>query len=160
MNFEVIRRADNSRYANGYDIRLVNLAHISLFIKFILTTSSGKHMEVISHAHIVSLMCKLLTCSKNSDDLSFGFDRSRNRRRNEITNNKNVKSKFHLKSLLKDALGFAEHQEKHTYGLGYKLSLTGKKGDSVRDKAVGVADARIKIDHIHLYVPHYTPSIQ
>ena len=28
------------------------------------------------------------------------------------------------------------------------------------DKAGGIADARNKTDHIHWYVPHYTPSIQ
>ena len=27
------------------------------------------------------------------------------------------------------------------------------------DKAAGIADARSKIDHIHWYVLHYTPSI-
>ena len=27
-------------------------------------------------------------------------------------------------------------------------------------KAVALADATIKVDHIHWYVPHYTPSIQ
>ena len=31
---------------------------------------------------------------------------------------------------------------------------------SFLDKAAGIADARIKVDHIHWYVPHYTPSIQ
>ena len=29
--------------------------------------------------------------------------------------------------MLKDVFGFAEHQEKATYGLGYKLTLTRKK---------------------------------
>ena len=62
--------------------------------------------------------------------------------------------------MLKDVLGFAEHEEKATYGLGYKLILTRKKDDAVIDKAADTADARIKIDDIHWYVPHYTPSIQ
>ena len=62
--------------------------------------------------------------------------------------------------MLKDVFGFAEHQEKVTYGLGYKLTLTRIKNDAVLDKAVGVADVRIKNDHIPSYVPHYTPSIQ
>ena len=31
LNFEVIKKADNSRYANGNDIRLNNLAPIDLF---------------------------------------------------------------------------------------------------------------------------------
>ena len=56
LNFEVIKKADNSRYGNGNDIRLVNLGPIALFSKIKLTTSSGKHLENISHAHIFSLM--------------------------------------------------------------------------------------------------------
>ena len=51
-------------------------------------------------------------------------------------------------------------KKKLTYGLGYKLTLTGKKDDAVIAKTSVTADARIKRDHIHWYVPHYTPSIQ
>ena len=87
LNFEVVKRADNSRYANGNDIRLVNLGPIALFSNFKLTTTSGKHLDDISHSHIVSLMYKLITSSKDSDDLSVGFDNSRNRRREELTLN-------------------------------------------------------------------------
>ena len=160
LNFEVIQKADDSRYANGKDTRLINLGPIALFSNFELTTSSGKHLEDISHAHIVSLMYKLITSSKDSNGLSIGFDQSRNRRRDELAANKSVKGKFHLKKLLKDVLGFAECQEKATYVLGYKLTLTRNKDDAVIDKAGVTADARIRIDHIHWYVPHYTPSIQ
>ena len=151
LNFEVIKKIDDSRYANGSDIRLINLGPIALFSNFILTTSSEKHLEDISHAHIVSLMYKLLTSSKDSNDLSIGFD---HRRRDELAANKSVKGKFYLISLLKDVFGFAECQEKATYGLGYKLTLTGNKDDAVIDKAGGIADGRIRIDHIHWYVPH------
>ena len=112
LNFEVVKRADNSRYANGNGKRLVNLGPIALFSNFKLTTSSGKHREDISHAHIIYLMYKLITSSKDSDDSSIGFDHSRNRRKEELTNNKNVKGKYHLKILLKDVFGFGEHQEK------------------------------------------------
>ena len=56
LNFEVIKKADNSRYANGNDIRLVNLGPIALFSNFKLRTSSGKHLQDINHAHLVSLM--------------------------------------------------------------------------------------------------------
>ena len=62
--------------------------------------------------------------------------------------------------MLQDVFGFAEHQEKATYGLGYKLTLTRNKDDAVIDKANAIADARIRIDDIHWFVPHYTPSIQ
>ena len=159
LNFEVIKKADNSRYGNGNDIKLVNLGPIALFSNFKLTTSSGKHLEDISHAHLVSLMYTLITSSIGSDDLSIGFDRSSARRREEITTNKNVKGKFLLRIMLKEVFGFAECHEKATYGLGYKLTLKRNKDEAVIDKVAGIADARIKTDHIHWYVPHYTPSI-
>ena len=54
LHFEVVKRADNSRYANGKDIRLVNLGPIALFSNFKLTTSSGKLLEDINRSHIVS----------------------------------------------------------------------------------------------------------
>ena len=160
LSFEGIKRADNSRYANGNDIRLINLGPIALLKNFKLSTSSGKHLEDISHAHLVSLMYKLITSRKDSNDLSIGFDHCRNRRRDELALNKNIKGKYHVKIWLKDVFGFAEHQEKATYGLGYKLTLTKNKDDAVIDKAGAIDDARIRIDHIHWYVPHYTPSIQ
>ena len=133
---------------------------IALFSIFNLTTSSGKHLEDIIDAHFVSLMYKVITSSKDSIDLSIGFDRSRNRRKDELALNENVKGKYHLKIMLRDVFGSAEHHEKATYGLDYKLTLTRSKDEAVIDKAGGIADARIKIDHIHCYVPHYTPSPQ
>ena len=159
LNFEGTKKVDNSRYGNGYEIRLVNLGPIALFSNFKLTTSGVKHLEDISHSHILSLMYKLITYSKDSDDLSLCFDRSRNRRTDELAPNKNIKCKYHLRIMLKDVFGFAEHQEKDTYGLDYKLTLTRNKDDAVKDKAEGIADARIKIDHIPWYASHYTPSI-
>ena len=160
LNFEVIKKADNSRYGNGNDIRLLTFGAIALFSNFKLTTSSGKHLEDISHAHLVSLMYKLITSSKESNDLSIGFNRSRNIRKDELARNNNVKGKYHLRILLKVVFGFAESQEEATYGLGYKLTLTRNKDEAVIDKVAGIADARIKIDHIHCYVPQYIPPIQ
>ena len=51
-------------------------------------------------------------------------------------------------------------QEKTVYGFGYKPTLTRNKDDVVIENAGGIADARIRIDHIHWYVPLYTHSIQ
>ena len=76
LNFDVLRADNNNRYVDTNDIRLVNLRPIALFSNYKLTTSSGKHLEEISHAHIVSLIYKLLTSSRDSDDLSNGFDRN------------------------------------------------------------------------------------
>ena len=136
------------------------MGHVALFSNLKLSTSSGKHLEDISHAHLVSLMYKLITSSKDINDFSIGFDHSGNRRRDELALNKNKKGKYHVKIMPKDVFGFAEHQEKATYGLGYQLTVRRNKDDAVTDKAGGIADARIRIDHIHWYVPHYTPSIQ
>ena len=80
LNFDVLQAATNNRYVDADDIWLINLAAIALFSIFKLTTSSGKRLENIDHGHIVSLMYKLLTSSRGSDDLSIGFDRDRNRK--------------------------------------------------------------------------------
>ena len=57
-------------------------------------------------------MYKLISSSKDSDDLTIGFDRSRNGRRDELAQNKNMKGKYLLRVMLKDVFGFAEHHEK------------------------------------------------
>ena len=120
LNFDVLHAATNNRYADGNDIRLVNLGPIPLFSNYKLTTSSGKHLENIDHTHIVSLMYKLVTSGRGSDDLSIGFDRDRNRRQRGLSNFKTHKGKYHVRIYLKDVFGFAEYQEKATYGLSYK----------------------------------------
>ena len=61
--------------------------------------------------------------------------------------------------MLKDVSVFPKHNEKATHGLGFNLTLRRIKDDAVLDKAPGIADARFKIDSIHWYGPHYTPSI-
>ena len=160
LNFDVLRADNSNRYVDNNDIRLVNLGPIGLFSNYRLTTSSGKHLENIDHAHIVSLMYKLLTSSKGSDDLSIGFDRDRIRRRNELTNNKNIKGKYHIRIYLKDVFGFAEYQEKGTYGLGYKLTLTRNTDNAVLNKGNAINNGKVKINALEWYVPHYTPSVQ
>ena len=141
-------------------MRLISLGPIALFNNFKLTTSSGRNLEDISHAHIASPMYKLITSTKDRDDLSIGIDRSRNRRRDELALNKNMKGNYHVKIMLKNVFGFAEHQQKATYCLGFTLTLTRNKDEAVIHKAAGIAEARIKIDHMHWYVPRYAPSIQ
>ena len=160
LNFDVLNAATNNRYVDGTDIWLINLAAIALFSNFKLTTSSGKHLENIDHAHIVSLMYKLLTSSRSSDDLSIGFDRDRNRRKRELTNNKNIKGKYHMRIYLKDIFGFAEHQEKSTFGLGYRLTLTRNSDNVVLNIDNATAIGKIKINSIDWYVPDYTASLK
>ena len=56
-------------------------------------------------------MYKLVTSGRDSDDMSIGFHRDRNRRQREFTN-KNMKGKYHVIIMLKDVFDFAEHQKK------------------------------------------------
>ena len=83
LNFDVVHGVNNDRYVDNNEIRLVILGLVALFSNYMLTTSSGKHLKEVSHAHIVNLMYKLITTAKGCDDLSIGFDRDRTRRRNE-----------------------------------------------------------------------------
>ena len=145
LNFDVLHAGTNNRYVDGIDIRLVNLGPIAFFSNYRLTTSSGKHLENIDHGLKISLMYKLLTSSRGSDDLSFGFDSDRNRRQRELTINKSQKGKYHVRNYLKDVFGFAEYQEKATYGLGYKLTLTRKLTTLFWTKVMQLAVVKLKL---------------
>ena len=91
ITFNVLHAASNNRYADGNDRRLVDLGPIAFFSNYKLTASSGKHIEEVNHAHIVSLMYKKSTSAGGCDDLSVGLDRDCNRRQRELTNNINIK---------------------------------------------------------------------
>ena len=160
LDFDVLRVDKSNRYLDANDIRLVNLGPIALFSNYKLTTSSGKHLEEISHAHFVSLMYKLLTSNKDGNDLSIGIDRNRERRKNELTNNKTIKGKNHIRIYLKDIFGYAEHQEKGTYGLGYKMTLTRNTDKTVLNKNNVVVNGRVKIISLDWYVPHFSPNLE
>ena len=117
-------------------------------------------MENIDHAHIVCLIYKLLSSSRDSDDLSIGFRRSRDMRKRELNNKKTQKGKYHLRIYLKDVFGFAEHQQVGTFGLGYKLTLTKNTDNAVLNKDNATNNAKIVINSIEWYVPHYVPSLE
>ena len=160
LNFDVLNATGDNRYVDADDIRLVNLGPIALFSTYKLTTASGKVSEEISHAHPVCLIYKLVTSSKDSDDLSIGFDRNRGRRKNELTNNKSTKGKYHTRVYLTNIFGYAEHQEKGTYGLGYRFILTRNTDNAALNKNNAVANARIRIYSLDWYVPHYSANLE
>ena len=105
-------------------------------------------------------MYRLLTSSKDNEGLSFGFDRSRDRRKRELANTKTIKGRYHVRIYLKDIFGFAEHQEKANFGLGYRLTLTRKTDSAVLSKTNAINNAKFKINGLDWYVPHYTPSLE
>ena len=61
--------------------------------------------------------------------------------------------------MLKDILGFAEHQEKATFGLGYILLLIRNSYNAVLHEDNAINNAKSKYSSIDWYVPRYTPSV-
>ena len=119
-DFNVTHKAGaHSRLIGGDHIRLINLGPISLFNKYRLASSSGKVIEQIDKAHVIFLLYKLISSSRDSDDISIGFHRSIEARERELTNNKTTKGNYHVRINLSDIFGCAEHQDNSTYGLGY-----------------------------------------
>ena len=101
LNSDVLHAATNNRYEDNNDISLVNSGPIPLFSKYKSTTSSRKHLEDFSHAHVIFSMYKLLTSAKDTGDLSIGFDRGRKRRQGELTKNKIQRGNFQLRIFFK-----------------------------------------------------------
>ena len=81
-------------------------------------------------------------------------------RKEELTVNKNIKSKYHVSIYVRDVSGFAQWQEKGIHGLGYKLTLTRITDNAVLNRDNAVNNAKIKTKSIALYIPRFTPSIQ
>ena len=65
-----------------------------------------------------------------------------------------------MRIYLEDIFGFAEQQEKATYGLGCKLTITGNSEHVVLNKTNATAIGKIKINSIEWYIPHYTASLK
>ena len=158
LEFEVLKN-DDTRYADGDQISLVNFGPVALFSEVKLTTSSGKHLEKVDDLHPISLMYKLLTSNQQTSQLMYGYEESQATRRQELTNNKTEKGTFFVKIKLTDIFGFAD-QEKITYGLGYTLTLKRKNNNDpiIRDNDVDAA--KINIKDISWYIPHYVPSLE
>ena len=72
LEFEVLKN-DDTRYADGDQISLVNFGPVALFSEAKLTTSSGKHLEKVDNLHPTSLMIKLLTSTQQTSQLMYGL---------------------------------------------------------------------------------------
>ena len=155
---EVLKN-DNTRYADGDEINLVNFGPVALFSEAKLTTSSGKHLEKVDNLHPICLMHKLLTSNQQTSQLMYGFEESQATRRQELTTNKTEKGTFSVRIKPKDLFGFAD-PEKITYGLGYSLTLKRNNNNDPIIRDNGVDAAKIVIQDISWYISHYTPSME
>ena len=160
LNFHVLHAATGNWYVDATDIRLDNLGPIALSSPYKLTTSSRKPVGDISSAQIVSSMYKLMTSAKDTEGLSIGFDRDRNRRQPELNHNNNWNKSYLIGFMLRDVFGFAECQEKATCGLEDLLTLKRDNDSSVLNRTNSTNIANFKIRSIEWYVLHYTPSME
>ena len=82
----------------------------------------GKKEEVYN-AQAIGLMHKLISSTRDNDDLSFGFKKSFEAWERELTKSKSTKGKYLVKTCFKDIFGFAAHQQNTSYVLGYKSNF-------------------------------------
>ena len=129
-----------------------------------MTSSSWKEIEEIDTT--IGLMQKLLSSSKESDDLSIGFHGSIEAQERKVTKTKQIKGIFLLEFFLKDVFGFAEHEYNCTYGLGYTITLHRNSDNHVSSHPAGFNDAanlaltgRVIMVDTSLYALHYIPNI-
>ena len=69
-----------------------------------------------------------------------------------------MKGKFQIRIILRQVFGFTKHQQKATYGLENKLTLTGNGNAVVLKKTPKLADVKKVVSSIDWYVPQYTTS--
>ena len=158
VEFEVLEN-DNTRYASGDEISLVNFGPVALFSEAKLTISSGKHLEKIDHLHPICLMYKLLTSNQQTSQLMYGFEEAIAIRRQELTNHKTEKGTFFVRIKLKDLFGFAD-QEKITYGLGYTLTSKRNNNNDPIIRTAAADAAKVVVKDISWYLPHYVPNLE
>ena len=109
LDFEVLKN-DDTRYADGDEIALVNFGPVASFSEAKLTPSSRKHLEKVEKLPIISTMHNPLT-SQQTSELMYGFEESVIIRRQELTNNNTEKGTFFVNIKLIDLFGFAIKKE-------------------------------------------------
>ena len=105
------KQIKNHDFANGTDLCSFNLNQISLNPQFNLTTIGGKHCENIGLGYTVCSLYKLLSLSKNHEELSVGFDMNRAKRVTELMNKACIGIFSCSQEFPRVFFGFAEHQD-------------------------------------------------
>ena len=125
-----------------------------------MISSSEKHLEKVTHAHIVGLKNKLKAVQKDMMICQIASKVIQNP--DKLTNKNTIREEKHVLFTLKDVFSFAEHQGKATYGLRYKLTMAWNVIKDVLSKAAAtiVVDANFLNSRIDWYVPHYAPNME
>ena len=95
--------------------------------------------------------------------MSIAFHRKITALEEELIIIKRTERKVKLELFLKDVSGFADHHERATYGLGYKLTLQRTSDNNVlghepRAHADNRAIQGTFIKNVIRFVPRYTPN--
>ena len=110
LDFEVLKQ-DDTRYADGDEIALVNFGPVALFTEAKLTTSSRKIWKKVYNLHIISIMHKLLTSCQQTSELMNGFEESQETTRLELTTNNTEIGTFFVNIKLTELFGFADQKK-------------------------------------------------
>ena len=68
--------------------------------------------KILAMHRLFVLMYKLIPSAEGPDGLSIGFARSREKRQQDLTENKIIKGKHLVRVMLRDILSFGDCQEK------------------------------------------------
>ena len=108
-----------------------------------MTSGIRKETEEHNDAHITCFLYKLIKISKDCDSLSIGLHGGITTRE-EMTTNRTTNGIYRVEKNLNDVFGFAEDQEKGTYGLGYTFNPQRRSDLNVLGHELG-ADQAAKI---------------
>ena len=167
VEFKVFRRIGaHPRHVDGDRKRLVVLGPTALFIKYRLTSSSGKKIEEIDKAHVICLMHSLISSKRDSDNLSYGFHRINEARERELTKKYSTNGNYHARIYSKVVFGFAKYQDNCPHGLSFKLNVQRKSNILVLSHLAVANDAPnhalaggVTLDDRSLYVPLDCPKL-
>ena len=144
LGSDVSSRAENT-YGDAKNLGLVNLEPSTFFSDYNLPFSTGEQSETSTNAHIICFLYNLLTNGKHRDDSSIGLHHSAAEKLIEFLDYKhvNTRGKVYVRISSINVFGFAEHQKKATFGLGYILTMEGNNANLSVHALAGDADVAI-----------------
>ena len=175
---ELLKRADDSRYANDNAITLINNGIMYLFsdVRYHLASHEIEVLQNPGHASSMLGMLKhpddfnksqglnqlwypdknkgTIENRKDNDNYNNGFDI----RQKYIINFPGDSGKFSFKIPLKHFLGFCEDYKKILYGMQQRLTLTRTGDDNAIFRNNAVDEGKVKLKKISWFMPHVIPS--
>ena len=159
-----VRKGDNTDFANGDVIRLVNNAFAYCFKNATISTTSGSEIEINKYPGIISTIMRVLT-SKDGDIISY-FDKIDETQINNTTLKQRLienhtiaanKGKITGVLPLEHIFGFCRTFKKITKSLGFHISFKTANLQDILYTTIG-PNINVTINSLYLFVPTYIPS--